>query len=351
QYSASGGKSALTSIFADEYFEVSRCPPPPAPSHASVTVIFIFIIIRTVGVSSRDLSESDRANRAAFIQRLLNKEKYLEGRVKLVGGPNKFEGNVYLYHAGRWGAVCDDSWDNAAAQVVCKTFNNSGIATHGGQYGEAIEKFWMDDVVCQGDEPSLPHCIFTGWGSSDCETSEAAGVVCYSKAEAPVELKKPKELLHSVLDVRSTSLRLAGGRNNQEGRVEIFHNGIWGSVCADGWTLYEASAVCRHLALGFAEQALQTDYFGSSKVVLSGVQCQGNESHVAAVICTQNLADLLLETSVIESTAHLQDVMMLQLQCAMEENCVSVNCSDVYKYNIDCQWVDVTDVVPGDYTF
>lgn len=32
--------------------------------------------------------------------------------------------------------MCDDSWDDAAAHVVCQTFNKTGVATRGSQYGE-----------------------------------------------------------------------------------------------------------------------------------------------------------------------------------------------------------------------
>ncbi|CAH0721254.1 unnamed protein product, partial [Brenthis ino] len=440
-------------------------------------VIFIFVV-HFVLITSRDVNESERASRAAFIQKLLNKQKHLEGRIKLLGGSNKFEGNVYIYHGGRWGTVCDDSWDDAAAHVVCRLFNRTGIATHGSQFGEALERYWMDDVVCEGTEHSLPQCIFTGWGASDCDVTEVAGVICTENTDSTLNNKDRSTLhLHEAIDLRTASLRLVGGRNSREGRIEIYYNGVWGSICPDGWTLYEASAVCRHLALGHAEQALQTDYFGSSRIILSGVQCEGNETnifmckyqdfgdvtcpgkngHVAAVVCTYYLADLVLDTTAIEMTAHLQDVPMFQLQCAMEENClsksayeiqktnanwqfetrrllrftasslnignaefrpylpkhlwqwhlchmhyhsmevfatfdvldtagrriaeghkasfcledntclsgvdkkyscknygdqgVSVNCSDIYQYNIDCQWVDVTDVAPGDYTF
>ena len=54
-------------------------------------------------------------------------------------------------------------------------------------------------------------------------------------------------IIYTELCDTNGQLRLAGGKGEYEGRVEICSNGLWGTVYSGNWDILEAIVVCRQL--------------------------------------------------------------------------------------------------------
>ncbi|KAB0393183.1 hypothetical protein E2I00_001449 [Balaenoptera physalus] len=78
-------------------------------------------------------------------------------------------------------------------------------------------------------------------------------------------------------------MRLADGDTANEGRVEIYYSGQWGTVCDNLWDLTDASVVCRALGFKNATEALGRATFGPGRgpIMLDEVQCTGTEPSLA----------------------------------------------------------------------
>ena len=77
-------------------------------------------------------------------------------------------------------------------------------------------------------------------------------------------------------------VRLVNGPTSYEGRVEVYHNGEWGTVCDVGWNLNDAQVVCSELGLGKAVNATRSAYYGqgSGPIWFDYLYCAGNEQTI-----------------------------------------------------------------------
>ena len=76
-----------------------------------------------------------------------------------------------------------------------------------------------------------------------------------------------------------SSIRLAGGPTLKEGRVELWINGEWGTVCDDWWSLNDAYVVCRALGYSGASEAPCCARYGqgTGSIILDNLVCLGTE--------------------------------------------------------------------------
>ncbi|KAM6149940.1 lysyl oxidase homolog 2 isoform 1-T3 [Erethizon dorsatum] len=200
------------------------------------------------------------------------------------------EGYVEVKVGKAWKQICDKHWTAKNSHVVCGMFGFPGEKTYNTKAYKMLstrrkKRYWPYSMNCTGTEAHISSCNLGPQVSQDpvknatCENGQPVVVSCVPgqvfSSDGPSRFRKaykPEQPL----------VRLRGGAQVGEGRVEVLKNGEWGTVCDDNWDLVSASVVCRELGFGTAKEAITGSQLGQGigPIHLNEVQCTGTEKSI-----------------------------------------------------------------------
>lgn len=128
----------------------------------------------------------------------------------------------------------------------------------------------LDDTTsCQHPNGAEGFGLYDGSGTASSGTVDFRGVLKFSKASIYV----------GAVEFREGDLRLGG---ISSGRLSVYHEGEWGTICNTSFTNADAQVACRILGFAGGTTFWAPGSPGSTaKIWMSSVQCVGHETNFA----------------------------------------------------------------------
>uniref|UniRef100_A0A8D2AKL8 SRCR domain-containing protein n=1 Tax=Sciurus vulgaris TaxID=55149 RepID=A0A8D2AKL8_SCIVU len=181
--------------------------------------------------------------------------------LRMVSEDQECAGWLEVFYNNTWGSVCHSPMEAVTLSVICRHLG----------CGDSSRPRWVDNIRCRKTDTSLWQCPSDPWKQRSCSPKEEAYIMCSGK--------RPQSCPTTAPCTDREKLRLRGGDSRCSGRVEVWHEGSWGTVCDDSWSLAEAEVVCQQLGCGSALEAPGEAAFGpgNGSIWLDEVQCRGRE--------------------------------------------------------------------------
>ncbi|XP_033848120.3 T-cell differentiation antigen CD6 isoform X1 [Acipenser ruthenus] len=262
-------------------------------------VLLLIFILSVAGVSqgsqssytSEYLNNSSEATTATTDT--ANKTEAPVTLFRLFGGDSPCSGSLQVFYNGTWvPAEVTPVWNISEATLVCEKLD----------CGKAFDvqplQYPNSQMQHSHKNSGLLECNFGGPDFFNCTEAQKGYYINRT----------------NVICRGHRAVRLAGGRDACAGRVEVWEEGFWGTVCDDWWDMKDGDVTCAQVGCGFAVEVLSGGALqfgnGHDPILMDDVNCTGTERFLwecpflkhsgdcghkedAGVICSEHKAERL----------------------------------------------------------